>query len=272
MKSIKNHVMFILPLLAILLGVESFMVFGRVTQSYGESLRQAYSILVVADTEMKPETFRAISPRISRVDPVEKEAIVEQIARGITGTTTDEIIKALPQFYTLHLDRYIGSDQIASIKRALEAHPHIRRVETFGQAHNANYNLYTLIKITLWTFVGLMVLTSLFLVLKQMRIWQLEHRERMEVMEILGASGMLRSGVLFRIALTDALIATVVTVGLFAFLRFVWAPKSGIAFLLGKEALLFAYRDVAILSAIVLAIVIVSVVWVVRSSGESIEG
>jgi cell division transport system permease protein len=264
--------MFILPLLSILLGVESFMVFGRVTQSYGESLRQSYSILVATERPMTLRDFRAITPRISRIEPVQKAAIIEQISRNMTDATTEEIIQALPQFYTLQLDRYLDSAQIETIRRSLKRHSNVRRVETFVQAHKANYNLYALIKMTLWTFVGLMVLTSLFLVLKQMRIWQLEHRERMEVMEILGASAMLRSGVLFRIALTDALIADAVTVGLFIFLRFAWAPKSGVTMLLGKEELLFAFGDVVLLSAIALAIVIISVVWVVYSSGENLEG
>jgi cell division transport system permease protein len=272
MKSVKNHILFILPLLAILLGIESFMVFGRVTASFGEDLRQGYTILVVTDQNTTPETLRSVHPRISRVTPLEKETIVEQIARGIPNTTTDEIIQALPQFYTLHLDRYLDTDEIETIRTLLRQLPGVRRVETFGRSHNANYNLYMLIKTTLWVFVGFMVLTSLFLVLKQMEIWQLEHRERMQVMEILGASAMLRSGVLFRIALIDALIAAMVTIGLFAFLRYVWAPKSGIAFLVERSDLLFRWQDVAVLGGTVLAIVLISVIVVVRSAGETRQG
>ena len=41
MKSIRDRTMFILPLLAILLGVEFFLVFHRVTSSYEETLRRA---------------------------------------------------------------------------------------------------------------------------------------------------------------------------------------------------------------------------------------
>ncbi len=271
MKSIRNHIMFILPLLAILLGIESFMVFERVTSSYGKNLRESYTILVVSENTMNLPDFQKIAPHISAAEAVEKSAIVEQIARGMSNTSTDEIVKALPYFYTLHLDRYLNNADIATIKKALIAHPGIRRVETFGQAHNANYNLYMLIKVALWTFVGFMVLTSLFLVVKQMEIWQLEHRERMRVMEILGASGMLRSGVLFRIALTDAVIAALATMGIFAFLRYVWASKSQIELLVRKQALLFEVKDIAILAGIALSIVIISVILVVHGAKESPE-
>jgi cell division transport system permease protein len=102
-----------------------------------------------------------------------------------------------------------------------------------------------------------------------MEIWQLEHRERMQVMEILGASGMLRSGVLFRIALTDAVIATLTTIGIFAFLRYVWVAKSEIGFLVRKQALFFELKDVFILGGIALSIVIVSVISVAHGVKES---
>jgi len=243
-----------------------------VTASYGTNLRESYTILVVAKSAKTLKDFQSINRHISQAEPVEKAAIVEQISQGMSNTSTQEIIKALPYFYTLHLDRYLDNADIARIKHALMSQAGISRVETFGQAHNANYNLYMLIKITLWTFVGFMVLTSLFLVVKQMEIWQLEHRERMQVMEILGASGMLRSGVLFRIAVTDAVIAALATMGIFAFLRYVWAGKSQIELLVRKQALLFEVQDIAILSAIALAIVLISVILVVRGAKESREG
>ncbi len=269
MKSIKNHIMFILPLLAILLGIESFLVFNRVTASYGDNLKESYSILAVAKKEMGIDDFRSINRHISTVEKVEKTPIVKQVAKGIPNISTDEIIKALPQFYTLHLDRYLGNRDIEKIKKSLLSHDNITRVETFGQAHNANYNLYMMIKVALWTFVGFIVFTSLFLVVKQMEIWQLEHRERMQVMEILGASAMLRSGVLFRIALTDAVIATLATIGTFAFLRYVWVAKSGIDLLVRKQALFFELKDIAILGGIALTIVVVSVVVVARGVKEN---
>ena len=268
MKSIRHHLMFILPLLAILLGIESFMVFGRVTTSYGENLKNAYTILVVARRPITPETFRAIDAHIDRVEPVEKRSIVRQIAQGMSNTSTEEILASLPEFYTVRLNRYLSNAEITVIKQHLTRHPDVRRVETFGQAHNANYNLYMLIRASLWTFVGFMVFTSLFLVVKQMEIWQLEHRERMQVMEILGASAMLRSGVLFRIALTDALIAALTTIGVFVFLRYGWVADSGIDLLVRKQELFFQYRDILVLFGIALVIVLVSVVIVSRNVKE----
>ena len=54
MKYIKNHLMFILPLIAILLGIEFFLVFDRITKSYEEGLKDGYSMLIVTK---KPTTL-----------------------------------------------------------------------------------------------------------------------------------------------------------------------------------------------------------------------
>ena len=45
-----------------------------------------------------------------------------------------------------------------------------------------------------------------------MRIWQFQHQERMNIMALFGAPVMLRSAVLFRLAIMDALIAATLIV------------------------------------------------------------
>jgi len=269
MKYIKEHIMFIFPLLAILLGIESFLVFDRMSSSYEQTLKSDYSMLVLSSKSMTAEDFRKIEPRISSAEAIEKQSIVKEMAEGISGISSEEILKELPHFYTVHLGSYLDSAAIEKIKQTLIASEGIKRVETFQKGHHSSYSLFVFIKMVLWTFVGFMTITSLFLVIKQMEIWQFSHRERMQVMEIFGASTMLRSGILFKRALVDAIIATVITAALFAFLRFVWVDKSGISSLMENNALLFAYEDIAILAGIAIAIVIAAVVIVVLGSRES---
>jgi len=269
MKYIKDHVMFIFPLLAILFGIESFLVFDRLTKNYEQDLKADYSMLVLANKSMTLADFRQVDRRISAIEVIKKQSIVNEMAKGMNGTSADDIMDALPFFYTVNLGSYLDTTALENIKKQLIKSTDIKKVETFGKSHNSNYNLFVFIKIVLWTFVAFMSLTSLFLVIKQMEIWQFAHRERMQVMEIFGASTMLRSGVLFKRAIIDALIATVVTSGLFAFLRFVWVQKSDIDMLMSNKDLLFDYLDVAVLGGIALLIVIVAVVIVVISSKES---
>jgi len=269
MKYIKEHIMFIFPMLAILLGIESFLVFERMSHSYEETLKTDYAILVMADEPMDLKAFRQLDSRISSIEKIQKQAMVEEMAAGMNGVTVEDIMQSLPHFYTIQLGEYLDAEAIAKIKRKLLASEKIRKVETFGKSHDTSYNLFLFIKVVLWTFVGFMTLSSLFLVIKQMEIWQYAHRERMQVMEIFGASTMLKSGILFKRATIDALIAMIISAGLFAFLRFVWVERSGIRLLKEKASLLFAYNDLLILGGIAMLIVITSVVVVVMGNRES---
>lgn len=269
MKYIKNHIMFLFPMLAILIGIESFFVFGRMSRDYEQTLKSQYSMLVLANKPMTLKDFRAIDTHISRLDIIDKESIVQKMAKGMRGVSADEIIKDLPYFYTVHFDSYLDTESIERSKDKLLASKDIRKVENFGKSHNSSYNLFVFIKVILWTFVAFMTFTSLFLVIKQMEVWQLAHKEQMQVMEIFGASTMLRSGVLFKTAMIDALAATIITSLMFAFLRYVWVQKSGIATLIEKSNLLFQYSDILILGFISILIVIVAVVIVVLGNKES---
>ncbi len=269
MKYIKEHIMFIFPMLAILLGIESFMVFNRMSQNYEQQLKADYSMLVLTKSPMDLKAFQALDSRISMIERIEKQSIVEEMAKGMSGISAKDIMQSLPHFYTVHLGSYLDSQKIEEIKKNLLTSEVIKKVEAFGKSHNESYTLFLFIKIVLWTFVGFMTLISLFLVIKQMEIWQFAHKERMQVMEIFGASTMLKSGILFKRATVDAIIATVIASGLFAFLRFIWVDQSHIGILMQKEALLFAYRDIVVLGGIAMLIVITSVIMVVTGNKEN---
>ena len=44
--------------------------------------------------------------------------------------------------------------------------------------------------------------------IKQVEIWRFEHSERMQIMALFGAPSWMRSGLLFRIALADSVVAS----------------------------------------------------------------
>jgi cell division transport system permease protein len=85
-------------------------------------------------------------------------------------------------------------------------------------------------------------------------------------MEIFGAPLMLRSGILFRMAVVDAFFATLLTSGVFLYIKFQWAPVSGIDILMQKQDELFDMNDMGILLISSLVIVIVAVYSVVVSN------
>ncbi len=266
MKSIKNHLMFILPLMAILLGIEFFLVFDRTTNTYEKSLKEGYSMLVVAKKPLKLTDFKALNSHIDSAKSIKREDIVSEVAKGISKSTTKEILDTLPYFYNVSLDSYMHTAGLDKIKSDLEASRNIKKVETFGSSYSSAYKLFSFIKFSLKLFIGFMGIVSLFLIIKQMEIWKYAHKERMQVMEIFGAPLMLRSGVLFRVAILDAFVATLLTSMFFIYIKFQWAATSGIDIMMQKQEELFRVTDIGILLGAALLIVIIAVYSVVFSS------
>jgi len=266
MKSIKDHLMFMLPLMAILLGIEFYLVFDRTTDSYEEGLKEDYSMLVVTKTPMEFSTFRSLNKHISKSTKIQREEIISEVIKGVGKSSSKKILDSLPYFYNLSLDAYLHTSELEKIKHNLTAHANIKRVETFGTSYSSAYRLFSFIKFTLKIFIIFMTLVSLFLIMKQMEIWKYAHRERMQVMEIFGAPFMLRSGVLFKVAFIDAIFATVFVSSMFYYVKFYWAAQSGIDMMTENQSALFMFKDIGILFASAVLIVIIAVYSVVFSN------
>ncbi len=266
MKFIKNHLMFILPLMAILLGIEFYLVFDRTTNSYEKGLKEGYSMFVVSKKPMTLDAFKALNPHIDSSETIERQKVVNDIVKGISKDNEKAILKALPYFYNVSLDSYVDTSELEKIKADLEANADIKRVETFGSSYSSAYRLFAFIKFTLKLFIGFMGIVSLFLIIKQMEIWKYAHKRRMQVMEIFGAPLMLRSGILFKVAVADAIVATFITAMIFLYIKFQWAAQSGIEIMMKNQEDLFRLSDIAILLGSALVIVIVAVYSVVFSS------
>lgn len=255
-------------MMAILLGIEFLLVFDRTTSSYEERLREGYSMFIVTKQAMSLEEFQNLNRHISQSEKLDKDKLAKQISAGISQGNAEEILKSLPYFYNLKLDGYLSEQLINAIKKDLEQSPSIKRVETFGNSYKENYQLFSFIKFLLKIFIGFMTIISLFLIVKQMEIWRYTHQERMQVMKIFGASLMLRSGVLFRVAMIDAVISSTVTSSLFIMLKYRVSEGSHMEILSQKQDLLFQVTDSLILLSISILIVIISVSIVVFSHRE----
>lgn len=258
--------MFILPLMAILLGIEFYLVFERTTNTYEKGLKEGYTMLAVAKKPMELSDFQALNGHISSAEKIERETIVSEVAKGVSKSSSKEILAALPYFYNLGLDTYIHTSGLDEIKKDLEADANIKKVETFGTTYQSNYRLFSFIKFILKVFIGFMAVVSLFLIIKQMEIWKYAHKERMQVMEIFGAPMMLRSGVLFRMAFLDALLSTILVSGFFFYIKLYWAAGSGIDIMMQNQEELFKFGDIGILLGSAIVIVIIAVYTVVFSS------
>lgn len=263
--------MFILPLMAILLGIEFFLVFDRTTNSYEKSLREGYSMLVIANQPIELTTFQSLNTHIKISQTLKREEVIKSVVKDVGESSREEIKDALPYFYTLKLDSYLNTIELNNIKQDIELYKSVKRVETFGESYNDSYRLFSFIQFILKIFILFIAIVSLLLIIKQMEIWKYAHQERMQIMEIFGAPLMLRSGVLFKIALIDAIFSTIFVSALFLYIKFIWALDCEINIITQNIEELFMISDIAILLVSALIIIVIAVYSVVFTTNKGID-
>ncbi len=258
--------MFILPLMAILLGIEFYLVFDRTTSTYEQGLKKDYAMLVVSKAPLNLKKLQEINPNIGNMKEIKRNTILSKVAKDMDKEGSDEILKSLPYFYNVGIKSYLDTDELEKIKKDLEKEPAIKKVETFGNSYKASYRLFSFVKVVLKIFILFIGVVSLLLIIKQMEIWKYAHRQRMQVMEIFGAPLMLRSGVLFKMAILDAIFASLITAAIFFYIKLKWAPQSGIDMIVSHQDDLFRLSDIGILLGGALLIVIIAVYSVVYTT------
>ncbi len=268
MKSIKEHLMFILPLMAMLLGIEFILIFNRVTSNYEQKLKNEYAILVVSKKELTTPIARSASKYIQSVEAMNREEIAKEVTSGMQDNALVAILKDLPYFYRIHLTKYLSLDELKDIRAKLKKIDGVLNVEIFGETYHSKHTMFRLVKIILNIFILMLFIVSLFLVIKQMEVWQLAHKERMQIMEIFGAPLMLRSGVLFKIAFIDAIIATLLNIFIFIYLKSTWAKNSDIDFIRDNQASFLHWSDFILMLFTAIVIVSISVFVVAIKSSE----
>ena len=213
MTFVKNHLGLVLPLFAILFAVEYLLIFDRAVSQYEKSLKDQYRIIVVADRNLKPSDLRNVDVLVAEAEPVDPKKVVQKIRRRISPEALKKLQSVIPAFFLLELRTYPGGERLEKLKKELLELPGVKEVQIFKKRHDRVYGMLLFMKSNLYLFAALLGLIGLLLIVKQMYIWQLEHKERMQIMAYFGAPVWLRSGVLFRLAFVDAFLAWLLTAG-----------------------------------------------------------
>lgn len=209
MKSLKNHISLIIALFTVLFSVQIYVAVDRTIDAYETRLKNDYSIIVVANKLLTPVEFKAMDSIIDRSEPIATDQVLQRLQGEMSKKNLELLKLTLPKFYRLYLSRFPTPEEIAKLQKRLQKDPSIERVEGYAQTHDTVYKLMLLFKDVVQIFsIAIAAVTSM-LILKEMRLWQFQHAERMSIMALFGAPVWLRSAVLFRLAIVDAIIATI---------------------------------------------------------------
>ena len=226
MKSLKNHFSLILALFSILFAIQIFIINDRALKAYEAKLSSNYSMIVVANTSVSDETFKQYSSNIETIEQLSADEIISKLEKNISKKNIDLLKISMPKFYRIHLKTFPSPSEIKNLTAKILKNNTITKVEDFSNNHDTVYKLLLLFKGITQLFALVILVVTVLLIAKEMRIWQFKHSERMNIMGLFGAPVWLRSAVLFRLAIVDALLSSVFAITLFYVIsKTAWAKE-----------------------------------------------
>jgi len=218
MKSFKNHFSLVIALVSILFSIQIFTIVDRTMDAYKENLANNYSIIIISQKKLQDKEIIDVNDLIKGVTELSADSVIERLNSGITEKNKELLKLTLPKFYKLTLTEYPSPKQIKKLRENLLKIKSITKIEDFSHNHDTTYKLLVLFKTVVFVFAIVVFVVTTLLIFKELRIWQFKHNERMSIMALFGAPIWLRSAVLFRLAIVDAIIAGVITFGLFVYI------------------------------------------------------
>ncbi len=270
MKSVKNHLSLIIALFSIVFTLQLYFIMERVVFSYEENLNENYKIVVVTQESIAPEKLTRISSKIDKVSELSTQELIANLQTQIKKRHIDLLKLSLPHFYSVTLKHYPSPSDIKEIHKKLDREHAITRIEDFSQSHDALYKLLLLFKSVVTWFAMSILAVTLLLILKEMRIWQFQHNERMSIMAMFGAPVWMRSAVLFRLALVDAVVAAFLAIMTFIYIDFLQLGKTQLESI-GIEVVLFdPIKDSMIIIGVALSLSIILATLIVIGHKEEV--
>lgn len=215
MKSIKSHLSLTTALFAILFTVQIFAIVLRLIDSYEEKLKDSYAMVLISHAQLEKQTLSPVVKGKFELTILSNEEILQELSSDLDKKQITLLKATLPYFYELKLDHFPQPDEITSMETKLLNIDGIKEIESFANRHDQVFRLLLLIKSVVDIFAVIIIIIAALLILKEMRLWQLNHQNRMHIMALFGAPVWLRSAVLFRFAILDTLFATALTLIIF---------------------------------------------------------
>jgi cell division transport system permease protein len=212
---LREHISLIIALFTILFTLQVFFVIERTINIYEDTLKSNYSIIAVAKSPMNPDLIKQDVRQIGKVEMIDPKKVIDRLKDELNKTDLGALKDHLPSFYRIFLKKYPSPAELSNIRDQLLQIGEVARVETYSKAHDQTYKLLILFKDISNVLLFAIFIVSALLVIKEMRIWQFEHTERMNIMALFGAPIWMRSAVLFKVAILDALISSILVVGTF---------------------------------------------------------
>lgn len=201
---LRQHLSLLVPLLTLLFSLQCLLILERTVATQERTITQKYAIGITATNPLSLEAIQSKVVEARALTPLDPREALTRLTKGVEEGAIVELSKQLPYFYSLSLEHFPSVERLGIIEAVLRKNPDIIAVDTFSKRHSENYMLLSFIKFSVITFSIVLGVISLMLLLKQIEIWRYASKEKMEIMDFLGASVWTRNRSLFKLALFDS--------------------------------------------------------------------
>jgi len=264
MKFLKNHIPVILTLFVLLFSVQFSVEMYKIIENQNQKLMENYSIVVVSQKKIKIENLQKVVSDIDSISPISTKTILDKLKSSMTPENLSMLKIALPYFYSVKLSILPDKNKLKKIQNSLLSVKSITRVEIFTKTYASIYRILQILQFFTYIFNVIIFFMSILLLFKQIKIWILEHEEKIKIMGYFGASYWVKSAFLYRLVFTDSLISTAFVGLLFVFLSNSLFIKDKLSVLNISFPNFTIVYDVGVLFAIALSLSIIIVTIVSR--------
>jgi len=221
MKSLKNHLAFVIPLVFMLLTFSIYFFTNNIINDYKKSISKDYSIVIITHTPLIKKNMKEVAGlAITKVQVLKKDEIVNKLKKDLSSESIYLLKRKLPFFYKIHLRDFPTSSELSKIKNELQENKNIKNIEIFSKNHNQVYLLLLILnKLVIIVFTIISIFT-IIIISKQVKIWFYENARQITILQLHGASILYSASRIIKQALVGAFVAFFLVSSLLAFVAF----------------------------------------------------
>lgn len=238
MKIISRYLSFVIPLSAMLLSYTMYLTLYKVVENYKNSIINDYAIVVVSQETVEEKAIDKLDIGMRSFKLLDKDIIIENLKEGLNENSVKLLNKELPNFYQLKLIDYPSSKTLETIKRKLKTVSAIIEVEVFAKDHNQQYFMFLMLYDIINIFFFVIVLFSFLTLLKHIKIWFYENKNRIYIMQLHGASLLYCSKPIITTALLSAIYSSIIAI------IAIWYILNNLSIFISDELLNYNYIKV----------------------------
>ncbi|MCF6173501.1 MAG: ABC transporter permease [Campylobacteraceae bacterium] len=218
MKSLKNHLSVILSLFVLFFSVEFSLALHKIIQNQNRKLISNYSIVLVSNKKLTLHDLQLKIKEIDTLVPISSKNILDRLKNDMSSKNLALLQIALPYFYSAKLSILPNKSRLQEIKKTLLKQKQITKVEVFTKTYQSIFQIFQILQIVTYIFSVIIVAISVLLLFKQIRIWILEHEEKIKIMGYFGATYWMKSTFLYKLVFIDSILSSILVTLIFIIL------------------------------------------------------